>query len=259
MIRYALMALGPASIAALAVASGMTFELAGAVGIGAAFVIFLVSELVERTAVESHILRNDIVHALLSAATAQICLLVATLVISIAPTVEHAARWPLWLQVPLIVLGTDLLGYWGHRAQHKISVLWRPHAVHHMPHKLYALNGLRAHPGDTAFAFTVSTVWVLAIGFAQEAFVIASVLQTSFLLLQHASGRFPTWLEKVFVTPAWHAVHHDRTGTVANLAHVITLWDRVFRTFEASRPVSPGIDGSPPDTLTSEILLRMHK
>jgi sterol desaturase/sphingolipid hydroxylase (fatty acid hydroxylase superfamily) len=253
MIRYLLMALGPASVAAFAVVHGLPVELAGALGIGCAFASFLVSELILQTRVSLRTLRNDIVHAVLSAGTAQLCLLAATFALSRVPPTQLFADWAWWWQVPLIVFGTDFLGYWAHRAQHNISALWKPHAVHHLPHELYALNGLRAHPGDTAFAFTISTVWALAVGFAAEAFIVAAVLQTSFLLLQHARGRFPAWLEVAVVTPAWHAVHHDRHVGPTNLAHITTLWDRVFGTYEASRPVSLGVVGRPPGSLRAEL------
>src|SRR5262245_49208045 len=43
---------------------------------------------------------------------------------------RDVAAQPLWLQAIQVVLLSDLLIYWGHRLQHRVSFLWRFHSVH---------------------------------------------------------------------------------------------------------------------------------
>lgn len=257
MIRYLFMSLGPAVIAVVALREFGSAELAGAVGIGTAFLSFLLSELVTRPGprVSGGIVRDDIVHALLSSGTAQMCLLFATVVFGALGRPQ--VSWPLWLQIVCIVVGTDFLGYLAHRMQHRVKGLWAAHSVHHTPSELYWLNGLRAHPGDTAWTFAISVSWAVLAGFAVEAFVLASVIQTSHLLLQHARAAFPQWLESIVVTPAWHARHHALDAeSPTNLAHIFTVWDRLFGTFRPSTPTPSelGVSGLGQRSVLQELL-----
>lgn len=49
--------------------------------------------------------------------------------------------WPLWLVGPFLSLFlVDFFYYWFHRAQHRFSLLWRLHSVHHAIRDLNALN-----------------------------------------------------------------------------------------------------------------------
>ena len=41
------------------------------------------------------------------------------------------------VQFLIMLIVADFLRYWLHRASHRYYVLWRFHAVHHSPHKLY--------------------------------------------------------------------------------------------------------------------------
>ena len=49
----------------------------------------------------------------------------------------------------LILLVSDFVQYWTHRAYHEVPLLWRLHAVHHSA-KQHGLAGrlTPAHPGD---------------------------------------------------------------------------------------------------------------
>lgn len=74
----------------------------------------------------------------------------------IASTLVEGSSWQLrglWphslpstLQVVLMVLVADLFRYPLHRVMHTSPVLWKLHAVHHSPERLYWLNVGRFHP-----------------------------------------------------------------------------------------------------------------
>lgn len=259
MLKFLTMSLGPALVAFVLVTRVLDPSVAGAIGIGVAIAGFVVAEALAAPGplLDSKTTRRDIVHALLSSATAQVCLVAAMLALDGLD--RHVVSWPVGVQVACIVVGSDFLSYWAHRAQHRVSLLWAPHALHHSPPKLYWLNGLRAHPGDTAWAFAIATLWALVAGFSQEAFAIASVVTTSHLLLQHTRVRFPRFLEAALVTPAWHRVHHDRSaaGQASNLSQIFTIWDRLFGTFRPSTPPPEalGITEEVPDSLLGELRL----
>src|SRR5262245_32544203 len=61
------------------------------------------------------------------------------------------AAQPWWLQAVEVVLGSDLLVYWGHRLQHRVGFLWRFHAVHHSAEHLDWLAAHREHPVDSVY------------------------------------------------------------------------------------------------------------
>ena len=59
-------------------------------------------------------------------------------------------HWPMWAQVLTAGVVLDLSLYCMHRWSHDNPLLWRLHAVHHSPERLYWLNSERRHPLSTA-------------------------------------------------------------------------------------------------------------
>ena len=59
---------------------------------------------------------------------------------------------PVAVQAVLMLLAADFLRYWLHRTFHTYTFMWRYHAVHHSPHRLYWLNVGRFHPIEKAVA-----------------------------------------------------------------------------------------------------------
>jgi sterol desaturase/sphingolipid hydroxylase (fatty acid hydroxylase superfamily) len=50
-------------------------------------------------------------------------------------------KQPLWLQIIEILLITDFVQYWAHRAFHRIPFLWKFHAIHHSAERMDWLAG----------------------------------------------------------------------------------------------------------------------
>ncbi|MEX0829436.1 MAG: sterol desaturase family protein [Nitrospirales bacterium] len=67
------------------------------------------------------------------------------------------APWPFPLQVP-VMMAADGVRYRVHRWAHEWEPLWRFHALHHFPHKLYWLNVGRVHPLDKSLQVCLDTV-----------------------------------------------------------------------------------------------------
>ena len=55
---------------------------------------------------------------------------------------------PYWVQIPAIIVLSDLGFYWTHRMFHAVPWLWRFHAVHHSIEELDWLAAFRIHPLD---------------------------------------------------------------------------------------------------------------
>ena len=91
--------------------------------------------------------RTDLLHVVVGQALLQSSIAVLFV---LRPLWLHDALWPLgwplWAQILLAGAIMDFWLYTMHRASHVSAFLWRLHAVHHSPERLYWLNGSRRHP-----------------------------------------------------------------------------------------------------------------
>jgi sterol desaturase/sphingolipid hydroxylase (fatty acid hydroxylase superfamily) len=157
---------------------------------------------------------------------------------------------PSWLFIALAVLAIDALDWLVHLGNHLITSLWRLHAVHHSQEELSILTTFRAHP-LVQVSFLATAVPILAIG--RNAVTPAVVLTTYACLgaLPHANVRWTYGkLGAVFISPAYHRIHHRATGRLdINLGTVFTFWDAASRRAvfpAADRAVQPtGLSGRP--------------
>ncbi len=146
---------------------------------------------------------------------------------------EVLAGQPFAAQLVELILLSELLAYWVHRAAHRLPVLWRFHAVHHSAEELDWLAAHRAHPMESILLLVVANLPALALGFATESilgFVLFQKLYTAFL---HANVRLDlghaTW---IIATPRFHRWHHDgedRHGH--NFSGLLPIFDRCFGTY----------------------------
>lgn len=160
------------------------------------------------------------------------------------------ASQPIALQVAEIVVAADVFQYVIHRLFHAVPCLWRVHAVHHSSEHLDWLAGSRLHLVDIVVvrAFTFTPLFVL--GFDDRAIRVYAVLVALAGVLLHANVRFRFGLlEKIIVTPAYHAVHHaqDACAVDKNFAFHLPFLDRLFGTqyLPPAAPTQFGIEGPP--------------
>ena len=76
---------------------------------------------------------------------------------------------PLWAQFLAILLLSDLVQYWVHRAFHVVPALWRLHAVHHSSTVMDWLAGSRLHVFDVLVTRGLVLAPICLLGFATEA------------------------------------------------------------------------------------------
>lgn len=144
------------------------------------------------------------------------------------------AAWPFALQVLAAVLVLDMGITLTHWASHRISLLWRFHAVHHSVQRMYGFNGLMKHPLHQAIEMTAGSLPLVLVGLPHEVALALVVCTGVQLLLQHANADIRLGpLKFLLATNEAHRFHHLRTpgeGDV-NFGLFTTLWDHALGTF----------------------------
>ncbi len=138
----------------------------------------------------------------------------------------------------------DLVYYWVHRAEHRVRVLWASHMVHHSPETIGFTTAVRV-PWMEAVYKPWFGLWVPLLGFHPVAAIALDVLAATYAQLYHTESvrRIPV-LERIFVTPSAHRVHHGSNPEYIdkNFGATFIVWDRMFGTYEPEvAPVRYGI------------------
>jgi len=225
-------------------------------------ILYLVLEIVlpldRRWSMSWRNLPPDIVYIVLAAAT--IGLVSAGLAmasITISGEAQGPARdWPLWLQVPVLMLVFEFMNYWLHRAMHELGgrfgrLLWHIHAAHHLPRGLYLLMHAVSHPLNAIIIqglAIILPIWIM--GYGPEAVLIFLVVNAFHGIISHFNvdlrmGR----ANYLFVGPELHRYHHSAEVSEAkNYGAVLSVWDQLFGTF-VYRPANyPKELGTDPET-----------
>jgi len=162
------------------------------------------------------------------------------------------SQWPLLAQLALAAVLIEFGCYWIHRASHELDALWRFHAVHHSPGRLYWFNAGRDHPVGAALTTLASLPVAIILGVPLECMTLYFVLQSVHGLFQHANIDVRLGpLNWVFSMAELHRWHHSRRIEEANNNYGLTLivWDIVFGTryFPGRHgPESIGVDSPTP-------------
>jgi len=146
---------------------------------------------------------------------------------------KRVAAQPLWLQFFEILLVSDLVSYWVHRAFHKIPRLWQFHAIHHSSLQMDWLAGSRSHLVDTVVNRFLGFVPIFVLGFSPSALYAYLIFVSFHAVYIHANvrHRWP-YLRWIFATPEFHHWHHtsDEEGIDKNFAVFLSFIDIIFRT-----------------------------
>jgi sterol desaturase/sphingolipid hydroxylase (fatty acid hydroxylase superfamily) len=185
--------------------------------------------------------------------------------------------WPrtlsVWLQVALVLLVAELLRYPLHVAAHNTKTLWRLHAVHHSPKKLYWLNVGRFHPVEKALQYTLDTLPFILVGVSAEVVTLYFVFYAVNGFYQHSNVAVRYGPLNYLVSgPELHRWHHSKQihESNRNYGNNLIVWDLVFGTWflprdarvgdlglfnrdyppdfvsQMTAPLTPGLDKKPP-------------
>ena len=169
------------------------------------------------------------------------------------------ATWPVWVQIPLMLLSADILQYWAHRGFHKYP-LWKFHAIHHSPTEVDWMTSVRFHPVNLVLYSTLMNGLVYLLGFSAAAYDTLFVFNSIYSPLVHANlnwnyGPF----KHVLASPVFHRWHHtySEEGGDKNFAPTFPFLDVIFGTFYMPEGKQPEIFGAPHDAITGNFLQQM--
>jgi sterol desaturase/sphingolipid hydroxylase (fatty acid hydroxylase superfamily) len=171
--------------------------------------------------------------------------------IALAPFIIRASigvwpeRWPLAIQIVLGLLLVELGPYLLHRLMHETRTLWRLHAVHHGARRLYALNSSRNHPLDAMLLLITGAAPLVWLGAGTQLLTIIGSFALTHLALQHSNVDVRLGpMNAVLAGPEIHRWHHSRQLEEANgnYAHLLIVWDLLFRTRIAPAGRKPPVD-----------------
>ncbi|UTA47466.1 sterol desaturase family protein [Simiduia sp. 21SJ11W-1] len=150
----------------------------------------------------------------------------------------------LWLAWLVAFIGYDLTYYWNHRLNHEINCLWAGHVVHHQSEDYNLTTALRQSSGGV-FDWIFSIPLYLT-GIPADIIIASAGLNLIYQFWVHTQhiNRLG-WMEKWFVTPSHHRVHHAQNPLYwdKNYGGVLIVWDKLFNTFQAERDDTPIIYG----------------
>ena len=131
----------------------------------------------------------------------------------------------------------DLAFYWWHRINHTVNFFWRFHSVHHLDTHLDVTTSLRFHIGELIMSSIFKVILIFTIGIPISIFIFYEILLSASNQFHHSNialpDKFNKVLEKVIVTPRYHANHHTvvRESREANYCSILVIWDNIFFTY----------------------------
>lgn len=163
-------------------------------------------------------------------------LLLTKALLTWAPWMEIRAlsELPVWIQLGILFVVTDFCVYWWHRFQHESKVVWQFHKTHHSQVHLNVMTTFRATVIDRIVALAILAVPAAAMKVdASMPVAIAALLQFHQLIIHSDSGWSWGPLDRVFVSPSFHEVHHSslEPHLDKNYGGVLSVWDHLFGTY----------------------------
>jgi len=141
---------------------------------------------------------------------------------------------PALLQVLLMMVVADFFRYWLHRYCHENLLLWRFHAVHHSPQKLYWLNVGRFHPVDKALQYLCDSLPFILLGVSEEVLMLYFSIYAIKGFFQHSNVDVKLgYLNYLISGPELHRWHHSKVINESNrnYGNNLIIWDLVFGTY----------------------------
>ncbi len=143
-------------------------------------------------------------------------------------------HWPSWGQMLLMLGCAEFLRYWLHRLAHNWPPLWRLHAIHHSPPKLYTLNVGRFHPFEKTLQFLCDALPFMLLSVSENVLALYFVFYALNGLLQHCNITVRLgYLNFIVSGPELHRWHHSQRVEESNhnFGNNLIIWDLLFGTW----------------------------
>jgi sterol desaturase/sphingolipid hydroxylase (fatty acid hydroxylase superfamily) len=136
----------------------------------------------------------------------------------------------------------DYTLYLQHVLHHRVPLLWRFHAVHHVDLDLDASTALRFHFGEIALSVPYRVAQVLLIGVDSQSLIAWQTFLLLSIMFHHSNLRIANAVEdrlvRVIVTPRMHGIHHSNVAQNenSNWSGGFTIWDTIHGTLNLGVP-----------------------
>lgn len=180
----------------------------------------------------------------------------------------HWLHSSVFMTILISFLVLDFFGGWlVHLVQHKTSLLWRFHVIHHSDNNVDVTTGLRHHPIESVLRGIFFLAGVMVAGAPMYAVMIFQTLLVLATQFTHANINLPAWIDKplsyVIVSPNMHKVHHhwQQPYTDSNYGAVLSIWDRFFGTYRKLDPakIRYGLDRYYPNENDEDLAMLMKQ
>lgn len=145
---------------------------------------------------------------------------------------EIEATWMIWL---VAFIAIDFAGYWNHRLSHKVNFFWNQHVIHHSSEEFNLACALRQSISNILGYFPFLLIPAALVGVPNEVIAILAPIHLFAQFWYHTQhiGKLG-WLEYIIITPSQHRVHHAINSEYIdkNLGQILSIWDRMFGTFQ---------------------------
>jgi len=150
-----------------------------------------------------------------------------------------ASEWPIAIQLVAILLIFEAAQYSLHRFEHQGGgalgrFMWRVHAAHHLPEKVYIVMHVAGHPINAMMVqgiIMIVPIWLM--GYSEMVVVAFLMINSMHGLISHfnVDARIG-WMNYLFIGPEIHRYHHSADPSEGkNFGATISLYDLLFGTF----------------------------
>jgi len=167
-----------------------------------------------------------------------------------------ASNWPIAVQLIACLLIYKGLNYAIHRAMHEmpgkfVGWLWKVHAAHHLPPRLYLVMHAVFHPINAIIIRAVAIVvpiWIM--GYDQMVVAMFGMILSLHGIISHFNVDMRMgWANYLFVGPELHRYHHSaRPEECKNYGATLSIFDQLFGTFVYRPGVPPRELGVMPES-----------
>ena len=143
---------------------------------------------------------------------------------------------PIWLAIIIAFIVQDFSGYWLHRMNHRVNILWNRHIIHHSSEEFNLSCALRQEISAIVKFGAIFMIPAALLGISPAIFAVLGPIHLFMQFWYHTRLiNKMGWLEKFLVTPSHHRVHHAINAKYMdkNYGQILIVWDKLFGTFQA--------------------------